>query len=948
MVLALLTLTVILLTMLLVFNVTQLTTEKERMQNTADSIAYSVAVVEGRDLNFAAYTNRAMAANQVAVAQFVGLISWTRYLYEMSYNLWIISQGIKALGALIPPLFPIGNAMDRFFNAIRKNILNPVLVNMEQKILNRMIKALQIVNKILSISQSVFHYASVETAISTWRNTMKDSDPDAEFTAMGLAGLGLHEYNWLTKFAVWDVKSPGIFRFADVTMEMRDKFTKYRGYYFPFFNVEKWPLSLGPIEVYFQVKMGWGKRGGTDLIMHKPKAGGKKPDPKDKCPEPNLQEVPVCGGPPECSRLKAARKACGRYEGDMLLRLIEACYAAPTNKYIKSNNWLMGNTDYFNGSQNVANGKTAVVCTPPPLYCTSTVDLKLIDQCRALETEHEKCLSQCSYERGWDYEYACREYPNPNPPDKYCYFDTNWGSCANVKPPPVQNACYAFDACYNECQTQWGPHAAAECLVYGPFPTTCQLPAGITCPAPAPGPAPVAPSKPTCGPSNTTNAACKVEWNKYTADYNYWRNVKMPAWRAALNRWNTCNTYNSCLSKCYSERGPGTTSTDCKSLPYPPLNKTPKTLLKCQPPSECRPLILPPEAKDGSDEGNKLASKLKAECITKEAAYDNCLNSCYSERSFNSKYPDAWQITYCRDKVSPEYQQCLEEARDKYVKCMAVKKEAEDHNKTETDNYNKCLLDPGNFGDVPADKWSWVGVDTAGLEFVFGFGLKLDLGFFGKITIIPPTRVSVDIPLAYAAARAGPFDPKFPLSSMDTGTYGNANKPGGLNVGYNLAKYLWGNDGFIPTPYPVFPLDIAKKRIFNPIRTGQPPAAKGPVYEGLQKYMHMKDLTNTSDYSPALFVEIYKPVNKAISKGNMKVGGRFDISRDQPESIYAAAKAELVFDRSLFPRSDGGVEYANMFNPYWQARLSAFGGDNKPLMMDESKILWYYRVYISK
>ena len=58
------------------FNVHQLTAEKMRITNNADATAYSGAVWEARSLNFDAYTNRAMVANEVAVAQVLSVVSW--------------------------------------------------------------------------------------------------------------------------------------------------------------------------------------------------------------------------------------------------------------------------------------------------------------------------------------------------------------------------------------------------------------------------------------------------------------------------------------------------------------------------------------------------------------------------------------------------------------------------------------------------------------------------------------------------------------------------------------------------------------------------------------------------------------------------------------------------------------------------------------------------------
>ncbi len=60
-------------------NTGQAVTEKMRVSNAADAAAYSIGVVEARALNHDAYLNRAMVANQIAIAQTVSLGSWVRY-----------------------------------------------------------------------------------------------------------------------------------------------------------------------------------------------------------------------------------------------------------------------------------------------------------------------------------------------------------------------------------------------------------------------------------------------------------------------------------------------------------------------------------------------------------------------------------------------------------------------------------------------------------------------------------------------------------------------------------------------------------------------------------------------------------------------------------------------------------------------------------------------------
>ncbi|MHB1053071.1 MAG: pilus assembly protein TadG-related protein [Thiobacillus sp.] len=66
-------------TVFFMFNSGQLVQEKIRLTNTADAVAYSAGVYEARVLNYDAYTNRAMIANEIAIGQAVGLASWTKY-----------------------------------------------------------------------------------------------------------------------------------------------------------------------------------------------------------------------------------------------------------------------------------------------------------------------------------------------------------------------------------------------------------------------------------------------------------------------------------------------------------------------------------------------------------------------------------------------------------------------------------------------------------------------------------------------------------------------------------------------------------------------------------------------------------------------------------------------------------------------------------------------------
>src|SRR5258706_42195 len=72
--------------LLVAFNSGQTTNAKMRAMNAADAAAYSGAVWQARTLNFQAYTNRAMVANEVAIAQSVSLRSWVSYVNNFINN----------------------------------------------------------------------------------------------------------------------------------------------------------------------------------------------------------------------------------------------------------------------------------------------------------------------------------------------------------------------------------------------------------------------------------------------------------------------------------------------------------------------------------------------------------------------------------------------------------------------------------------------------------------------------------------------------------------------------------------------------------------------------------------------------------------------------------------------------------------------------------------------
>jgi hypothetical protein len=90
------------------FNAGQLIREKTRLVNTADAVTYAASVMDARTLNYMAYTNRAMLANTVAIAQLVSISSWVQY--AITLGTWGTTAGDITRYAVFYPSFHIAQA----------------------------------------------------------------------------------------------------------------------------------------------------------------------------------------------------------------------------------------------------------------------------------------------------------------------------------------------------------------------------------------------------------------------------------------------------------------------------------------------------------------------------------------------------------------------------------------------------------------------------------------------------------------------------------------------------------------------------------------------------------------------------------------------------------------------------------------------------------------------
>jgi len=82
------------------FSAGQVAAAKQRLVDTADAAAWSAGLWRARVLNYHAYANRAIIANEVAIAQAVTLLAWAKYFESLARNASLI-------GPFVPPAEPI-------------------------------------------------------------------------------------------------------------------------------------------------------------------------------------------------------------------------------------------------------------------------------------------------------------------------------------------------------------------------------------------------------------------------------------------------------------------------------------------------------------------------------------------------------------------------------------------------------------------------------------------------------------------------------------------------------------------------------------------------------------------------------------------------------------------------------------------------------------------------
>ena len=258
------------------FSTAQLANQKTKLQNTADAAAFSSGVLQARDYNFAAYTNRAMIANHVAMAQFVSLDSWEEELQrEFKQDL------------CIPPPIPFGPIVSKCSGAFAA-ALGSLLWNTPQTVArNAAIASRRLFNvekplarllepliAALRLAQTTFHVASLGQfmAGTSIDAVVKANDPNARISRSAFdTGLRATTFASLQQFTKTLNTQPELKRFANVTVDSaaQDGFTRSRNMpritpapFIPYSPVK--PL-LCPGAAITGINMDMAHGGGTQL-----------------------------------------------------------------------------------------------------------------------------------------------------------------------------------------------------------------------------------------------------------------------------------------------------------------------------------------------------------------------------------------------------------------------------------------------------------------------------------------------------------------------------------------------------------------------------------------------------------------------------------------------------------------------------------------------------------
>jgi Putative Flp pilus-assembly TadE/G-like len=235
----------------------QAVNEKTRVVHAADAAAYSAGIVEARSLNYQAYMNRAMVANEIAIAQLVSLGSWTWYFANavdyigdsVADQVFMLAPDVRA--ARLTAIFAATAYVLYVYTGQQASEYAHYIVDYG---IGPSITVHDVVVQALSASQlavQVNLVAGVRQG-QIARDVVRAMDPNLDARVV-LVSHGSDRFTKSYSRNGDDGDERG--RFADVTMRSRDQFSRERNW------------TINGMDVPFLRDDGaMKKRGGTDLV----------------------------------------------------------------------------------------------------------------------------------------------------------------------------------------------------------------------------------------------------------------------------------------------------------------------------------------------------------------------------------------------------------------------------------------------------------------------------------------------------------------------------------------------------------------------------------------------------------------------------------------------------------------------------------------------------------
>lgn len=179
MVFSLLFMAVCLITLLILYNQGQLVKNRVQIENAADAAVYSQAKLAARNLNFIAYTNRAMVANEVSIGQMVALLSWAKHYKQVD---GFVAKAYAFPLYSIPIAPPSPTTMSDVLSVVTLpwKILGTAVEIPTKAVVDKWPTVISIFNGALGVFQKVFALSTLEAQIEMNLNVVEDHefDPD--------------------------------------------------------------------------------------------------------------------------------------------------------------------------------------------------------------------------------------------------------------------------------------------------------------------------------------------------------------------------------------------------------------------------------------------------------------------------------------------------------------------------------------------------------------------------------------------------------------------------------------------------------------------------------------------------------------------------------------------------------------------------------------------------